>query len=154
MSAAEERFEQVWRHSRVTVAIAALMAVAWAVLGGVVLAMGQVFLAVLCWLWAVVSVVLAWRFVAVPFIAATESGVVVQNAFLRYTFAWSEIADVRGGYYGLRIVRTDGTSVSASAVQQPNIARWAGWRTRSDEVAGELLKRRFAYLRHDTRAAD
>lgn len=154
MAEADEPFEQVWRHSPITIVVVAILAVGFAVLASIESVAGAAALAFMLWLWAVINVIGCWRFARVPYIAATESGVVVQNAFLHYKLAWSEIADIRGGYYGLRIVRTDGTSVTASAVQQPNIARWAGWRTRSDDVAGELMNRRLVHMRHTAHVED
>jgi hypothetical protein len=66
----------------------------------------------------------------------------IQNRITSRSVRYSEIAKVSGGYYGLRLVTTDGDVVVAWAVQKSNAARWLHRQTRADEISAAILERR------------
>lgn len=140
VSAADE--QQLWRPRAAARVSTALLTLIGAVLAAWVSADGLAFLAVMLWLLTCMCGIGLWRFAMVPYVAATDPGIVVQNPFLHSTIDWASVADIRGGYDGLQIVTTDGRCISAWAVQQANIARWLHEHTRSDDIARVLLDRR------------
>ena len=81
-----------------------------------------------------------WRFCSVPKIAATESGIAVDNPFGRALVPWQDVTDIVPGPSGLVIRRRDGRSTIAWAVQKDNLSGWLHKRTPADEVAEALLR--------------
>ena len=47
---------------------------------------------------------------------------------------WADISDVVVGYYGLAIIRKDGTSVRTTALGKSNWSTWTGARSSADDA--------------------
>jgi hypothetical protein len=90
---------------------------------------------------AVVIVLGVWRWGFVPYVELTDQGVEVQNRLLRASVPYSDISEVRGGYYGLTIVTKRNETVTAWAVQKSNWARWTKKQTRADAVRAAIMAR-------------
>jgi ABC-type transport system involved in cytochrome bd biosynthesis fused ATPase/permease subunit len=90
---------------------------------------------------AVIIVIGVWRWAFVPYVALTDQGVEVQNRLLRASVPYSDISEVRGGYYGLTIVTKRDEIVTAWAVQKSNWARWTKKQTRADAVRAAIMAR-------------
>ncbi|MEY9969020.1 hypothetical protein ABIA33_007107 [Streptacidiphilus sp. MAP12-16] len=67
-------------------------------------------------------------------IRVTPDAVIISNPFRTRTIAFSSIAAVSPGYYGVTITTRDGAAYTAMAIQKTNLSRWQGRRTRADEV--------------------
>ena len=91
----------------------------------------------LLWLSLAAVAVGAWRWSFVPFVALTDSGVVVQNPFRRTTLAYADIATASSGSYGLTITRRSGGSVAVWAVQKSGRRRR---QAKSESPADEVAK--------------
>jgi hypothetical protein len=76
-----------------------------------------------------------------PRIWATVHGLLVRNPYSTIEVPWAEIKKLSPGYSGLCIQRSDGSEVTAWAVQKSNIANAAGHRTRADAVAEDIARR-------------
>lgn len=72
-------------------------------------------------------------------IVLTAETVTVQNAFKSYSVPLPEVTRVRGGYNGLEIGWAGHRTVVAGAVQKSNMSKWAGYQTRSDDIASDIL---------------
>lgn len=81
--------------------------------------------------------VVVYRAYVVARVEATPAGVRVVNPFATYELAWSEVAELSSVRH-LVVHRTDGSHVTAWAVQAANAARMAGRRSRADVVADRL----------------
>lgn len=82
-----------------------------------------------------------WRSCFVPYVALEPDCLFIQNRITAVRVPYRDIKQISGGYYGLRIVRTNGTIVMAWAVQKSNFARWLGEHTRSDDVIDAIMAR-------------
>jgi hypothetical protein len=102
---------------------------------------GQVGGLILIWLVFPILVVGVWRWAFVPFLTLTPDAVFIQNRLTSRSVPYSEISDVRGGYYGLRLRTKSGEVVTAWAVQKSNAASRLHKRTRADEVASAIMER-------------
>jgi hypothetical protein len=80
-----------------------------------------------------------WAFV--PYIALTETAVVIQNRMSSARIDYREIASAHSGDAGITIVRRDGTRVNGWAVQKSNAAKWTNKTTRSDQVVAAITSR-------------
>lgn len=65
----------------------------------------------------------------------TQTELVIRNPVLTYQVKLEDIIDVRPGYSGIEVMKSDGSKVSAWAVQKANYSAWAGKETRADVVA-------------------
>jgi hypothetical protein len=81
-----------------------------------------------------------WRGGLVPQVAATEAGVEIVNPLRRFLVAWTDVADITPGYFGLVIRRRSQKPVVAWAVQKANVSTWTAKHTRADDVAEELMR--------------
>ena len=72
-------------------------------------------------------------------ICAEAEGLLVVNGVGSHRIPWGDILSASPGYFGITLVRRDGTSVTAWAVQKSNLATWGGRRTRADDVAETIL---------------
>lgn len=96
--------------------------------------------AVTFWLFTVVAALWVWWTAFHPYVACTAAGLVVCNPYRSVTIPWHDLDSVEGGYFGLIVRRrSDPRPIHAWAVQKSNFARWTGRRTRSDDVAREIL---------------
>jgi hypothetical protein len=93
----------------------------------------------LLWPCAALIALGVWRGAFVPSITLTSDGVVIQNPITRVAVPYAKISHVHPGYYGVRINRLDGPTVTAWAVQKTNAAKWSGAGTRADEVSQAIL---------------
>jgi hypothetical protein len=117
--------------------------------GSIILAAGITFgathegLGVVAVLWIYASMVSVgvWRGAFVPYIAVMPEAVVIQNPIVRLKVPWTDITGAGSGYYGLRIERKSGNSITAWAVQKSNTARWGHKRVRADDVANVIMER-------------
>lgn len=133
--------DTVWRVTAVGRFGAVAISVVWLALA-VGFTVGNEPSVVLLWVAFAAIMIGAWRWAFVPFIALTDTGVVIQNRLLRATVAYADIAAVQPGYSGLTITRRSGGSVTAWAVQKTNMKRWQGREdTRADQVAGAIRAR-------------
>lgn len=118
-----------------------LIAVAFAVTGaghaGVALASGLLCLGVAA---------LIYLLTFVPYLKATQDRLVIRNPFQVSDILWSNIEDFRPGYWGIVVMKKDGSSVTAMAVQKANASVWLGVETRADDVVDVLKQRRRAAL--------
>jgi hypothetical protein len=86
----------------------------------------------------VVSAVAIWLFAFRPSLTLTDSDVIVRNPWGTRVIPLADIAGFGGAYAGLSIQLRSGGSVAAWAVQKSNAAKWAGAKTRADEVADAI----------------
>ncbi len=76
-----------------------------------------------------------WR----SYIGVRQNGIAVGNGGREIVIPWDDVTSVRAGYSGIAINRTNGTTVTATAVQKTNLARWLGrTHTRADTVVATL----------------
>lgn len=132
--------ETTWRVSGAGRVSAVLLVVIWVALAAALSADGNWAAAVLGVI-AVIGACGAWRWAFVPYVAVGPDGVRVQNAFTKVTLSYSEIRQVRVGYYGLVLLLTNGGAVTAWAVQKSNWARWRHTTTRADHVGAAITAR-------------
>jgi Bacterial PH domain len=88
----------------------------------------------------------AWRLAFVPYVSVSSPGVIVQNPISRRTVPYSDIAEVRTGYYGLVLRLKSGQAVICWAIQKSNVAKLGRVFTRGDEVADAIR----AYMTNGT----
>ncbi|MBO9521829.1 MAG: PH domain-containing protein [Nocardioidaceae bacterium] len=74
-------------------------------------------------------------------LAVGHDALVVRNPFLTHVVPLSDVASVEARYEGLRIARTRGRDVIALAVERHNISLMLGRRSKADDVA-DLIERR------------
>jgi hypothetical protein len=82
-----------------------------------------------------------WRWAFVPYVKLTPEAVTIQNRYSGSTIRYTEIADVRAGYYGITIRKRDGGRTCAWAVQKSNAARATGRHTRADDLVDAIMLR-------------
>ncbi len=83
-----------------------------------------------------------WFMTARVRLAVGDNLVVVRNPFRSTVIRLEEISDVQPEYEGLKIRTADGRSVTALAVQRWNLSLFLGRRSRADQVADLIRKRR------------
>ena len=86
----------------------------------------------------VVSAAGIWLAAFRPSLTLTAGELIVRNPWSTTTIPLADVKGFGGAYAGLSIERHSGGSVAAWAVQKSNAAKWAGKRTRADEVADAI----------------
>jgi len=134
---------RVWRaehRTRIAVVICLVAAAAaLVVLAALAYARGTtVWLPNLLVLLTLLGVLYAWRFGLHPSLLATDTQVVVANPFRTYAFDWDDITVIAPGENGL-LIGSEDAQAEAWCVQKSNWATRTGRRTRSDDIAAELL---------------
>ncbi len=95
---------------------------------------------VVLWILLVIIALGVWRFAFVPNIEATETDLVVRNAFKERRIPWTQIKAIEPGSLGLIIVtKNGGLPRTAWAVQKGRGARLARRRGRADQVIDALM---------------
>lgn len=69
----------------------------------------------------------------------SEAGVRIFRYFDTPVVPWADISNVAVDYYGLAIIRKDGTSVRTTALGKSNWSRWAGTRSSADDAVEAIL---------------
>jgi hypothetical protein len=132
---------QVWR-VRLAGRIAGVCLVAcWVALTVLVSVGGDVALTAILSTTALCLALGVWRWVFVPSVTLGASTLIIINRVSGQTVPYSQIAHVSSGYHGIIVCKRDGSSVRAWAVQQGNLKRWLGRRTRSDDVVDAITLR-------------
>lgn len=96
---------------------------------------------VILWVVTLGMALAVWRLSFIPYIEATDSDLVVQNAFDEVHIPWNQIEAIRPGSLGLAI-KTKGRTLprNAWAVQKGRGAQWAKTHTRADDVTLALME--------------
>jgi hypothetical protein len=96
---------------------------------------------VFMWAFAVLVMLLVWRWYIVPYVALTPDHVVVRGVFARRTVGYGTIRRVLPGLYGVRIETEDQGAVTAWAVQKSKFSEWTHRHTRADDMAAAIMDR-------------
>ena len=104
---------------------------------------GQHATAELVLLWALLPLISigSWRWGFVSYVEASPHGLTVYNGFSPVAIPWTTITNIRPGYFGLLIFRTDGRPKRAVAIQRMRVSKWVGDWTRADAIAELLMAR-------------
>ena len=137
--------EREWRPrlaGRVAAWLAIVVAVplaVWAVIWGVL--NDKVTSALLMSALLILYAIGRWRWALHPRLIVLADGIKVRNGFSEQFVEWAEVDRCAAGYMGIVVVKKDGGTVTAFAVQKSNAMAWLNRRTRADEVA-EYIERR------------
>jgi len=103
-------------------------AVVWSMMARPVVAILVAALGLVGWFLAVLR----------PFVALSDTELVIRNPWGLRRVELSDISRVDVGYSGLTITTTTGSQIVAWAVQKSNLAKWTGRQTRADQVAATI----------------
>lgn len=121
-------------------------------IAGVVLLVGWIGLAVgisvggnaaaiVIWVATVPLAAGVWQWAFVPYVLLGATEVTIQNRSSKVSVNYSQIRQVRAGYYGLTFILADGRRITAWAVQKSNWARWFRTPARADAVVDAITAR-------------
>jgi hypothetical protein len=133
---------EIWRVSLVARAGGCVIALIWFSISiAVATASAPNWFRATIWSLTVFVVWMVWRCSFVPYLDLDKEDLIVQNLITRSAIPYSEITQVKPGYYGLVVDMRNGTSLTAWAVQKSNIARWTHRTVRADQVAEAIMAR-------------
>lgn len=132
-----------WRVRPAGRAGAVLVVLVWTALAvGISAGGASVGVATTIWCCVPILAACAWRWAFVPYVALEPGVLLVQNRLGRcHRIAYTDVAMINAGYYGLTIRRHSGPRVVAWAVQKSNVASWTHKPTRADAIADTIRAR-------------